>query len=810
MRSRNRVGNIPVAVAGVLLLALLFALNFARIMGRSLDHDEHQFVTAGVMLARYGLLPYVDYAYFHAPTLVFVYALLFSETTQYLLIARSFSALCSSLLVLTVFLFAYRLFVGNAPWRRLLISVAAALVLMAAPLFLYTSGRAWNHDLPLLLAALAFLCHARALKPETSAHWFAASGLLVALAGSTRLTFAPMGLPLAAAIWFWPGGATRRTRVYGLLAFGAGALLGSLPALLFLVADPASFWFGNVEYARLNTLYRQATGYDQRMSIVEKLAAFGQNHLLYEPGNLLILAAYLRFGLPRGTRDRQTNAWLTLMAGVLVTLLIGALAPTPAWPQYYYALIPFLLLGALYGMRHYRQGWLARPAFQWAAVTALVLAIWLTGPDYMRLPRLFEPDKWNPVQFHKTGEQVVALAGPDARVLTLASALPLEGGAQIYPELTTGAFVLRAGRLAAKTEQARLRLVDPARLDEWLAPLPPHAVLTGVHRGQVVDEEPLVDYATQHGYIPLRLDEETLWLTPRAVWDDAIQLVTVVDAPPQLRAGEIITPVLLLRNIAPLRDDLNVTVRIVNRGNQVVAQSMGWPWGRPTSTWRLHEIWYDGHALHIPPDTPPDLYRLEVELYNPAQAHLLRATDLRAQTASDSPYVVTYLMLGKAQPPAFPIAPPPRFGNAVALTGYDIAASTPLRGGESVTVRLHWLPLGSLPGNYTTFVHLVGPSGELAAQHDKQPLGGFFPSGAWQPGFAFVDDFVLTLPTALAPGDYTLYVGFYHPDTGERLRISPAAQTGDHLRAMGNRLFPVMFDAPPPPPQDAWPLTTIR
>ena len=810
MRSQNLVGKTPATVAGVLLLALLFALNFTRIMGRSLDHDEHQFVTAGVMLARYGLLPYVDYAYFHAPTLVFLYALLFSDTTHYLLIARSFSALCSSLLVLIVFLFTYRLFAEGVPWRRLVIAVAAALALMAAPLFLYTSGRAWNHDLPLLLAVLAFLCHTRGLKPDANNRWFGVSGLLVALAGSTRLTFAPMTLPLAAAICLWPGGATPRTRVYGLLAFGAGALLGSLPALLFLVADPASFWFGNVEYARLNTLYRQATGYDQRMSIVEKLTAFGQNHLLYEPGNLLILAAYLRFGLPSGARHRQANAWLMLMAGVLVTLLIGALAPTPAWPQYYYALFPFLLLGALYGMRHHGQAWLARPAFQWATMTALVLAIWLTGPDYTRLPRLFEPDKWNPVQFHKAGEQVATLAGPDARVLTLASALPLEGGAQIYPELTTGAFMLRAGRFAAEAERARLHLVDPARLDEWLAPQPPHAVLTGVHRGQVVDEEPLVDFATQHGYIPLRLDEETLWLTPRADWDGAIQLVTVVDAPPQLRAGETITPVLLLRNIAPLRDDLNVTVRIVNRANQVVAQSMGWPWGRPTSTWWLHEVWYDGHTLHIPPDTPPDLYRMEVEFYNPAQAHLLRATDLRAQTALDSPYVVTYLMLGEAQPPAFPIARPPWFGDVVTLSGYDIVAPSPLRGGETVTVRLHWQTSSALPGNYTTFVHLVGPTGELAAQHDKQPLGGFFPSSAWQPGFAFVDDFVLTLPTTFAPGDYTLYVGFYHPDTGERLRISPAAETGDHLRAMGNRLFPAMVGPPGPTQQDAWPLMAIQ
>ncbi|RIK26721.1 MAG: hypothetical protein DCC55_39800 [Chloroflexi bacterium] len=108
MRRWNASRSWGPVLIGSSLLVLLLLLNFSRIMERGLDHDEHQFVTSGVLLARDGLLPYKDYAYFHVPLLVFVYALLFQETSYYLLAARSFSALCSGLLLVSLFLFGYR------------------------------------------------------------------------------------------------------------------------------------------------------------------------------------------------------------------------------------------------------------------------------------------------------------------------------------------------------------------------------------------------------------------------------------------------------------------------------------------------------------------------------------------------------------------------------------------------------------------------------------------------------------------------------------------------------------------------------
>ena len=48
---------------GVSLLLL------AQSLLKPLDHDEHQFVASGWLVARAGLLPYHDFPYFHLPYL---------------------------------------------------------------------------------------------------------------------------------------------------------------------------------------------------------------------------------------------------------------------------------------------------------------------------------------------------------------------------------------------------------------------------------------------------------------------------------------------------------------------------------------------------------------------------------------------------------------------------------------------------------------------------------------------------------------------------------------------------------------------
>ena len=52
----------PWLAAGLVLLAAAFVLLWGLNMRRGLNHDEHQFVASGALLARAGLLPYRDFA----------------------------------------------------------------------------------------------------------------------------------------------------------------------------------------------------------------------------------------------------------------------------------------------------------------------------------------------------------------------------------------------------------------------------------------------------------------------------------------------------------------------------------------------------------------------------------------------------------------------------------------------------------------------------------------------------------------------------------------------------------------------------
>ncbi len=92
---------------------------------------------------------------------------------------------------------------------------------------------------------------------------------------------------------------------------------------------------------------------------------------------------------------------------------------------------------------------------------------------------------------------------PDAPCVTLAPALALEGGSQIYPLLAGGPFPLRVAPLLTPEQQQAYDLVAADQLEPWLASQPPDAVLTGVHDEDLVTEAPLVRYARSHALHPI-------------------------------------------------------------------------------------------------------------------------------------------------------------------------------------------------------------------------------------------------------------------------------------------------------------------
>lgn len=103
--------------------------------------------------------------------------------------------------------------------------------------------------------------------------------------------------------------------------------------------------------------------------------------------------------------------------------------------------------------------------------------------------------------------------------------------------------------------------------------------------------------------------------------------------------------------------------------------------------------------------------------------------------------------------------------NRVRVIGYDVVRET-----NALRVAIFWQPIAKLDANYTTFIHLLDSRGNKIAQGNDHQVGGeFYPTALWQIGEMLRDEFVISLPPNLAPGNYRWLVGMYRSSDGERL-----------------------------------------
>lgn len=112
------------------------------------------------------------------------------------------------------------------------------------------------------------------------------------------------------------------------------------------------------------------------------------------------------------------------------------------------------------------------------------------------------------------------------------------------------------------------------------------------------------------------------------------------------------------------------------------------------------------------------------------------------------------------------------YAERIELVGMRILEPTP---SNELPVWLYWRPTAQTGVSLTAFVHLVGaPNPEtgspLWSQDDHPPQNGRLSTDQWQPETTYRDIFVLPLEGVLA-GTYSLYIGWYDPETGERLLL---------------------------------------
>lgn len=124
-----------------------------------------------------------------------------------------------------------------------------------------------------------------------------------------------------------------------------------------------------------------------------------------------------------------------------------------------------------------------------------------------------------------------------------------------------------------------------------------------------------------------------------------------------------------------------------------------------------------------------------------------------------------------------------RFGDRLWLERFDLFQAPRVDPGDVVSLSLFWRAEQPMDQDYVVFVQLLDEQGQLRAQVDRTPVGGFRPTSSWQPGEGIGDNHGLELPVGLEPGEYQLIAGLYLPATLERLVVNTADGTelGDYV-----------------------------
>lgn len=508
LRQAEAAPSIRLAVVAFLIVsAVVFPMVLGLGMTRGLNHDEHQHIAAGALVAREGLVPYRDFPHFHTPYLAFGYAVLFRATDHLLTSARQLSVLCATAILGIIGSFAYVLLRKNGRLFASLVSAGCVSLALTTTLFTQTAGRAWNHEPSLLLVLLALIAHIAGLRSARLA-WFAASGVLLGLAIGTRITCAPLVAPFALAPLLYP----RRWKLrWGqIISFGGGLLVG-LAGLIYLFAiAPEQAVFDNFGFAEANIVYRFSEGEPRTMTLPTKLRFFFKEIIrpdaaLFLVGLLPVIVAYL-VNRRSGRRPQFELLFLLLL---LPFVLVGSFAPSPAFDQYFFPLVPLLLLCGLYSLAAVpvENAWFRRVTSLGAA--AVVLSVAMGARAFDDVEDYFNPAKWEGARLHRRAQEI-RLHVSNGKILTLAPAYPLEAGLSIYPPFSTGPFAWRVSPYVEPATAARIGIVSPTTLKDLLSAAPPAGVLVGFEEN---GEEEFNTYARRTGLksVPL-VDDHRLWV----------------------------------------------------------------------------------------------------------------------------------------------------------------------------------------------------------------------------------------------------------------------------------------------------------
>jgi len=110
------------------------------------------------------------------------------------------------------------------------------------------------------------------------------------------------------------------------------------------------------------------------------------------------------------------------------------------------------------------------------------------------------------------------------------------------------------------------------------------------------------------------------------------------------------------------------------------------------------------------------------------------------------------------------------FSRQIKLLGYTLEAEE-IQPGDSVQLALYWQALAEMETSYTVFTHLIDQDERIMGQKDNRPVNGLYPTTEWTPGEKIVDRYEIATGPEIPLGEYSIEMGLYELDSGERLPV---------------------------------------
>jgi hypothetical protein len=487
----NQMSPKIINIVAILILVALSLAILSNSMTKPVGRDEQMYCTGAVLLAQ-GKMIYRDFSYAaQLPYHPLLYATLFRilNTNHYLLVGRMVSVVCD-ILVMVCIVGVYRHIFRSFENSGILLGLAGAVLYVFNPLVDYANGYAWNHDVVILCVVLSFWLFVSIDFQQKSKYWkIAAVGALLTFATCMRITTA-LGELLFFVVLLSKPAESIKQRCKTILPFLIAEAIVLIWPVWVIAQAPRAFFLNLVEIPALygQWLHKIGMVYDKYDLTRACLTRPGYFVLIALAIYLCLMTVCLR------RRLKITNSRSLLLAALLpLVFFIIALIPPTMWHQYLAMPVPFLIIGAAFPLMYLRS--LADKAggnthFKIAAalvtVCVIVAVVWYPVVLY-RTPVLLIPERWEPVELHKVSKDIgEKLKTQNSKlILTLAPLLALEGGCDIYTELSCGAIIYRIADSLSPGDRQITHTADPKTLVELLEKKPPSAVILGTERGKL-------------------------------------------------------------------------------------------------------------------------------------------------------------------------------------------------------------------------------------------------------------------------------------------------------------------------------------